>query len=336
VAKALKKRDPRDITLAGFTLTAVGVKVAGKPTFDEWRGAMQFIDRAATGVMWWHGDMLNFGYATYGEMASQEEGDGRYSQQTLYAAKKVSDRVPIGIRIPNLAWEHHHIVAYLDHDQQRHWLQKADKENWSVARLRKETQDEKARVTLEENPLPKGKYNLIYADPPWRYDFSATSQELTPTNTASNEKGRKIENQYPTMPTEMICEIEVSEIAAPDCVLFLWATSPKLRDACQVMKAWGFEYKTCMVWVKDRIGMGYYARQQHELLLIGTCGNMSPPPPKDRPVSVIEAERTKHSKKPEAFYPILESMYPKAKRVELFCRKARKGWKAWGNEVSSP
>ncbi len=66
----------------------------------------------------------------------------------------------------------------------------------------------------------------------------------------------------------------VAEVAADDSVLFMWATSPKLREAMQVVEAWGFDYKTCMVWVKDKIGMGYYARQQHELLLIAKRGDI--------------------------------------------------------------
>jgi N6-adenosine-specific RNA methylase IME4 len=319
--KGLAKRDPRDIQLAGFTLTAVGVEVAGKPTLDEWRAAMQFIDRASSASMWWHGDMLNFGYASYGELASQEDGDGRYSQKSLYSAKYVAESVPFAIRMANLSFGHHQVVAGLPVDEQVEWLAKAADDNLSVSALRRETADARAALEIEERPLPTGKYRLILADPPWRYDFSVSDS-------------RKIENQYPTMEVGAICGLPIRNLADTNCVLFLWGTSPKLIEAFDVIEAWGFDYKTCMVWRKDKIGMGYYARQQHELLLIATCGSPKPPPEDSRPPSVIDGERAEHSKKPEVFYELIERMYPRAKRVELFCRNPRKGWDAWGNEVT--
>ena len=121
--------------------------------------------------------------------------------------------------------------------------------------------------------------------------------------------------------------------ACDDAVLFLWATSPKLEEALEVLKAWGFQYRTCMVWVKDKIGMGYYARQRHELLLIGKRGNLPVPDPEDRPDSVVMAPRAGHSEKPEVFYEVIERMYPTCERVELFARHPRDGWAAWGNQA---
>lgn len=164
-----------------------------------------------------------------------------------------------------------------------------------------------------------GTYPVIFADPPWRYDYAETDN-------------RAIENQYPTMPIEDICAMPVASIATDDCVLFLWATSPKLIEALDVVKAWGFTYKTCMVWAKDKIGMGYYARQQHELLLIATRGAPPTPAPADRPSSVITATRGEHSAKPDEFYAVIERMYPALPKVELFCRSPRDGWSAWGNQ----
>lgn len=178
--------------------------------------------------------------------------------------------------------------------------------------------EERRQEVLTPSPLPPEKYNIILADPPWRYDFSAT-------------ENRQIENQYPTMEVEDICKIKVP--AADDAVLFLWATAPKLREALQVVKAWGFEYKTNMVWIKDKIGMGYYARGQHELLLIATKGSPKVPLPESRPPSVITAPRTKHSVKPDVIYSVIESMYPANKYLELFARNERNGWGVWGNQV---
>jgi len=169
-------------------------------------------------------------------------------------------------------------------------------------------------------PLPNGKWQVLLADPPWQYDFSGS-----PT--------RDIKNQYPTMPNEAIASLPVSEIAADDCVLFLWVPSPKLPQGLTIMAAWGFDYKTCMVWVKDKIGMGYYARQQHELLLIGARGQLGLPSTDSRPPSVILADRTNHSAKPPALYGLIEAMYPEATKAELFARETREGWFSWGNQV---
>jgi N6-adenosine-specific RNA methylase IME4 len=165
-------------------------------------------------------------------------------------------------------------------------------------------------------------YPVIYADPPWRYEHSRTDN-------------RQIENHYPTMDLAQICALPVGEVAAPDAVLFLWATSPKLAESMQVIDAWGFTYRTCMVWDKEVIGMGYYARQQHELLLIATRGNLPTPEPANRPPSVVRVRRsTEHSEKPAEFYALIESMYPEYARIELFARNARPGWAAWGNQAN--
>ena len=166
-------------------------------------------------------------------------------------------------------------------------------------------------------PLPDGVFDVLLADPPWRYDFSETDS-------------RKVENQYPTMEVEEIAALEVP--AASDAVLFLWATAPKLREALHVMEAWGFEYRTHLVWVKDKIGMGYYARSRHELLLVGRRGDPGVPPESERPDSVFEGPRLAHSRKPDVAYDLIETMYPDRTYLELFARTGREDWTTWGNE----
>ena len=173
---------------------------------------------------------------------------------------------------------------------------------------------------LKPGAFPEGKYGVIYADPPWQYDFNVDSAD-------------DVENHYPTMPLEAICALDVENLAADDCVLMLWATSPKLLEALAVMEAWGFSYRTNMVWVKNSIGPGYYARARHELLLIGKRGNPPIPEPSNRPDSVLESPRGKHSAKPPEYYQIIESMYPGVPKVELFCRTPQLGWAVWGNEA---
>jgi len=187
--------------------------------------------------------------------------------------------------------------------------------------LLNEGQREQARAARRARPLPVGRYHLLYADPPWRYDHTET-------------ESRAIENHYPTMSLDEMCALPIP--AADDAVLFLWATSPKLADALRLVDAWGFSYRTCAVWDKEVIGMGYYFRQQHELLLVASRGELPVPKPSHRPPSIIRRRRGRmHSAKPPAVYEMLEKMYPHFRptdRVELFARTARPGWTAWSNE----
>jgi N6-adenosine-specific RNA methylase IME4/DNA-binding XRE family transcriptional regulator len=177
---------------------------------------------------------------------------------------------------------------------------------------------EKVQEELRETVLPVGEFNVLLADPPWRYDFAETDN-------------RAIENQYPTMDVEEIKAMKVP--SATNSVLFLWATAPKLLEAIAVMQSWGFAYKTNAVWDKELIGMGYWFRGQHELLLVGTKGTFPPPAPEKRISSVIRERRTAHSKKPPAFYEIIEGLAPNGRYLELFARENnRPGWAAWGNQ----
>ena len=170
--------------------------------------------------------------------------------------------------------------------------------------------------------FPEGRYPVLYADPPWRYEHAP-----------AGGKNRSIERQYPTMDLDAICALPVGELATDDAVLFLWATSPKLAEAMRVIEAWGFDYRTNAVWVKDRIGMGYYVRARHELLLIARRGALPVPAPSARPDSVLEAPRAAHSAKPPETYALIERMYPDLPRVEMFSRTAVDGWDSWGYGV---
>lgn len=176
----------------------------------------------------------------------------------------------------------------------------------------------------EENTplLPTGRrFSLILADPPWRYEQALPWQ--------------RVENHYPTMSLDDIKALSVSEISEKNSILFLWTTAPKLMEGGAVLAAWGFTYKTCMVWRKEGpLGMGHYARVDHELILIGTKGSPGTPEPKNRPSSVVDARKLRHSQKPALFHEIIEGMYPNSTRIELFSRSPRAGWAAWGNQVN--
>jgi len=164
------------------------------------------------------------------------------------------------------------------------------------------------------------KYQIIYADPPWRYDFS-------------NTKNREIENHYNTMTLENIKSLKLP--AAENCILYLWATAPKLLEALEVMEAWGFIYKTQAIWDKGIIGMGYWWRGRHEILMVGVKGTMSPPAQQLRESSVYVERRVGHSKKPLYYKKFILKAYPELNKLELFSREKTEGWDVWGNEVES-
>ncbi len=193
--------------------------------------------------------------------------------------------------------------------------EKLNKGERTVSSVYKDIHDKEIKEGIREIPMPKGNFSVIYADPPWEYQWATRGAAAHHYNTEGIDKLKKI--KIPT--TE-------------NAVMFMWATNPKLNEALELMESWGFEYKTNMVWVKDKFGTGWWVRGQHELLLIGTKGKVKTPPAHLRPSSVIKAQRTKHSKKPE-IYDILEKMFPNQKCLELFARNKRENWKSWGNEI---
>lgn len=178
---------------------------------------------------------------------------------------------------------------------------------------------EEKREQIDETPeVPDGEYEVLLADPPWQYDHQQSPN-------------RDVENHYLTMSLSEIKDMDVP--AADNAVLYLWTTAPKLEEAFGVLDAWGFEYTTCAVWDKQKIGMGYWFRGQHELILVAKRGSFSPPEPEDRVSSVISEPRGEHSEKPDALHELIESAFPNRSKIELFARDARDGWDSWGDEV---
>ncbi len=173
-------------------------------------------------------------------------------------------------------------------------------------------------------------YNIIYADPPWQYSKNADTQNT-----------RDVEFHYDTMPTKDICKIPVRELAANNSILFMWATFPKLQDGLDVIKAWGFEYKTCaFVWVKKNKkaqtpfwGMGSWTRSNAEICLLATKGK----PKRNRADihQLIYAPIEVHSKKPNETRKHIISLCGDLPRIELFSRQAPMGWDYYGNGVKN-
>jgi len=171
----------------------------------------------------------------------------------------------------------------------------------------------------KEAPAPTGKFRVIYADPPWSYG-----------NTQPDYHTEQ-RDHYPVMPLSDICAMPVREWAEDNAVLFLWVTSPILEESFQVIKAWGFKYKASFVWDKVHHNMGHYNSVRHEFLLVCVRGSCQPDVRKLFD-SVQSIERTEHSKKPDEFYGIIETIYTNGDRLEIFARRSRDGWKAYGNQ----
>ena len=179
------------------------------------------------------------------------------------------------------------------------------------------------------------KYQIIYADPPWAYEFSHT-------------RARAI-TDYSTMDKEQICSLQIKDIADDNSVLLMWVTFPKLEWAFDVMRAWGFKYITnAFTWVKKNPdksyfwGMGYYTRSNAELCLLGKRGN-GVKALSHSIHSIIDHQIMKHSKKPFIVRNKIVELFGDIPRIELFARKPNllfdaenyDGWDVWGNEVES-
>lgn len=176
-------------------------------------------------------------------------------------------------------------------------------------------------------PVDARKYSVIYADPPWSFEVWSGAG-----------KDRAAENHYPTMQQEEIEALPVSRFAADNCALFMWAVMPQLAEALRVIAAWGFEYKTCaFVWVKQTqdeqrlaTGMGYWTRANAEICLLATKG--SPPRLNADVHQVVMSPRLEHSRKPDEIAARIERLIP-GPYIELFSRRKREGWDAWGNQA---
>jgi N6-adenosine-specific RNA methylase IME4 len=196
----------------------------------------------------------------------------------------------------------------------------------TVEKKRKRAEKE-AKLGARMRALPDAKFGVIVADPEWHDEVW------------SDETGmdRHAANHYPTSTEEVIASRNVSSIAADDCVLWLWVTNQHLAIGLEVMKAWGFAYKSNYCWGKDHISLGRWQRGKHELLLIGTRGVPPCPAPGTQWESLILAPKSEHSAKPECFLEMIEEYFPTLPKIELNRRgPARAGWEAWGAEADVP
>lgn len=176
-----------------------------------------------------------------------------------------------------------------------------------------------------------GRFGSILIDPPWR--FANRTGKMAPEH--------KRLHRYPTLSFDEIAALPVACHALPQSHLYLWCPNALLLEALQIMKSWGFAYKTNVVWYKTRKdggpdgrGVGFYFRNVTELLLFGIRGKLRTLQPGRRQVNIIISRKHEHSWKPEEAYPIIEACSP-GPFLELFARQRRTGWTAWGDQAES-
>jgi N6-adenosine-specific RNA methylase IME4 len=205
--------------------------------------------------------------------------------------------------------------------------------------------NKEAKRRLKTNPmpdiypsLPDEKFDIIYADPPWDYNgkmqFDKSSRKADNANFRKRIFISSAAFKYPTLQTGQMMSLPVQSIAKNDSLLFMWATNPHLAQAIQLGEAWGFEYKTiAFIWDKMAHNPGQYTLSNCELCLLFKRGRIPRPRGARNVQQLVRSPRRAHSMKPDEIRQAIEKMFPTQERIELFARRASKGWSTWGLEV---
>lgn len=176
--------------------------------------------------------------------------------------------------------------------------------------------------------LPKKKFDILYADPPWHYNGKLqydTSKTLFISTSSF---------KYPTIKTQEMMKLPIQNIVNDDCLLFMWTTNPHLEQAIQLGNAWGFDYRTiAFIWNKMNHNPGKYTLSNCEICLLFKHGRIPTPRGARNVQQLIEVPRGKHSEKPIEVMKGIEKMFPHHKRIELFARKKYPKWSSWGLDI---
>ena len=193
-----------------------------------------------------------------------------------------------------------------------------------------ETIDEKNDLGSELLQIEPSHFGTILADPPWR--FSNRTGKMAPEH--------KRLSRYSTMTLQDIMELPVAQLALPQSHLYLWVPNALILEGLEVMKRWGFTYKTNLVWFKTRNdggpdgrGVGFYFRNVTEVVLFGTRGSLRTLAPGRRQVNIIRSKKREHSRKPDELYDVITACSP-GPYLELFARHVQKGWVQWGDGIA--
>jgi len=176
----------------------------------------------------------------------------------------------------------------------------------------------------------EGKYDIIYCDPPWSYRFTGMYDPGTGRVTS------RADMHYPTMSFAELGELPVLELAADDCLLFLWSSGAVLDDMIQLGKKWGFQYVTVgFVWYKQRKNTGHYTMSECEMVLIFKHGRIPKPRGARNVRQFLSQKHAGHSQKPSEIRERITQMFPSQRKLEMFARERADGWDAFGNELET-
>lgn len=296
---------------------------------EQWRDLGKQLRHMERGHQWWIGDWANYGEHRYGDIKRAAEEMGfDYGAVRVYA--HVARRFEVLMRINTLGFQHHQVVASLLPEVALRLLKEAEtaEPHLTVDELRRLVHREQNAVgelpgpetcsatdllSLAERGL---RFATVYADPPWLYGNQGTRAATG--------------NHYGGMTVAEIAALPVSQLLADDAHLHLWTTNAFLFECPHIIESWGFEYKSCFVWVKPQLGIGNYWRVSHEFLLFAARGSAEFRNRGAR--SWLEARRGKHSSKPEAVRKLIESASP-TPYLELFGRRNATGWTVWGDQI---
>ena len=181
--------------------------------------------------------------------------------------------------------------------------------------------------------LPNKKYNIIYADPPWKF----SSPKFQDGNRGF---GNRVEDRYKTLSIKEMCNLSINKITKKDCILFMWVIDSHLEESFKVIKSWKFRFATIgFTWVKQYksgsycYNFGAYTLKSTEICLIALKGKLKNIKKSNNVKGLVFAERTKHSKKPDCIKDKIIDLCGDLPRIELFARQKTPGWDVWGNEV---
>jgi len=205
------------------------------------------------------------------------------------------------------------------------------------------SEDAKARIKINDLPdlhpaLPKKKFDIIYADPPWHYNGKMQFDNSGKTANGFDPSKRifisSADFKYPTVKLQDLKKIPIGDIAADDSLLFMWTTNPHLSQAIDLGSAWGFEYKTvAFIWDKMSHNPGQYTLSNCELCLVFKRGRIPKPRGARNVQQLIRSPRQAHSQKPDEVMQAIERMFPTQSRIELFARRKVRGWSSWGLDL---
>lgn len=324
--------------LGPASTSRTGLDIPEDLPFEDWALLGDALSACEQSAMWWIGDWWAHG-GKYGERKAVLEaliagGHNPPAYKTCKNAGAVAREFERSQRWDLLSFSHHAAVASLDKQQQGWMLDRATAHGWTSTQM----QDEVRRYKLDMLRRPgerkyetqtiddlytlvaSGKrFGTIYADPPWPYDNQGTRSA-----TKNHYK------EHNTMSVDDICALPVSDLLADNAHCHLWTTNGFLRQAFDVMAAWGFTYKSCFVWVKPDFGIGNYWRVGHEFLLLGIRGKA--PFQDNSQQSWIYQQAGEHSVKPAKVRRLIERCSP-GPYLELFGRQEVENWTVWGNEI---